>query len=395
MTQSPAPRTRRQNLRLLAACIGTMSLPDVSIWLRPAVTFEITSGKGYSEQLAGIAVTAEILAFSATMLLCARFAQAIRFRSLALIGFALSVGMSVASILFVAVGPLLLARIGAAIGFGILTVVPYAAAARLPDAQKAYGLLFTGGNMLSFLVLSSLPVIQRLIDHSFPFIAYLGFAVLMVPFVLMLPGDDGFDLHPKGADTHGLQQAKWRKTMILSVGFAILAISFQGIWAFFYALAGKVGMETAQISTVMALTTLSSIGGSLLSTTMARLLGRDAFVYVAICGISGGLLAMMYVSAAIPFALFGCLVMFLLFAFYPAVFGIAAQIDESGRGASFLQGSGMLVGATGPFLAGLLFDANRLDLLTMGVVVIGLAGLAIFVVTLRMLPSSPAKAMAQ
>lgn len=86
---------------------------------------------------------------------------------------------------------MLLGRIGAAIGFGILTVVPYAAAARLPDAQKAHGYLFTGGAILSFLVLAALPVIHAQVQHSFPFIAYLGFAILMTPFVLMLPADAG------------------------------------------------------------------------------------------------------------------------------------------------------------------------------------------------------------
>lgn len=394
MPPAPAASTRRRHWRLLAACIGTMSLPDVAIWLRPAVTFEIMDGKGYSEDLAGIAVTAEILAFSVTMLLCARFAQSIRFRSLALIGFALSVVMSLASIMIDIFGPLVLARIGAAIGFGILTVVPYAAAARLPDAQKAYGYLFTGGNLLSFLVLSTLPVIQARTDHSFPFIAYIGFAVLMVPFVLLLPGDDGFDRHERDDQARTMQRSRWRKTMILSVGFAILAISFQGIWAFFYSLAAKVGMEKGQISMVMALTTLSSIGGSLLSARMSRLLGRNSFVYVAICGTSACLLAMLYVSTPFTFTLCGCLVMFLLFAFYPALFGIAAQIDESGRGASFLQGAGMLVGATGPFLAGLLFDANQIGLLMAGITLLGLIGLVIFALTLRVLPPPGKDAMA-
>lgn len=137
-----------------------------------------------------------------------------------------------------------------------------------------------------------------------------------------------------------------------------------------------------------------TIWGSLLTSRMSRLLGRSGFVYLAICGISGSLLAMLYVTAILPFAIFGCIVMFLLFAFYPAVFGIAAQIDESGRGASFLQGAGMLVGATGPFLAGMLFDANQIGLLTVAVIVLGVAGLAIFAATLRLLPQPSGQALA-
>lgn len=182
--------------------------------------------------------------------------------------------------------------------------------------------------------------------------------------------------------------------MILSAGFAVLAISFQGIWALFYTLAAKVGLGTSQIGVIMALTTRRSIGGSLLTSRMSRLLGRNGFVYLAICGISGSLLAMLYVTAILPFAIFGCIVMFLLFAFYPAVFGIAAQIDESGRGASFLQRAGMLVGATGPFPAGMLFDANQIGLLTVAVIVLGVAGLAIFAATLRLLPQPSGQALA-
>lgn len=359
----------RRDWVLLAACVCTMALPDIGIWMRPAVTNTLMVTKGFTEGAAGAVVTGEILGFSGAMLLCARLASGISFRTLGVVGFVLSLAMSLASIAVEGLAILIVVRALTAIGFGIMATAAYAAASRVSDTGRAYGYLFSGGMLLSFLALFVLPQLQPLFGPSYAFWGYICFAAAMLPIMLLLPARDGFERAGarEGADL-AEAKARWSRIVVLSIAFSIQAIPFQGVWAFFYVLASERGLAEGTTGVLVSISTLASLMGSLSSASLSRLVGRTMLVLGAITAAGASIIALLLVRDPIIFGLFACMLMFVLFAFYPAIFSAAADIDPSGRGASFLQGLSMLVGASGPLIVGALFKASQIPVIIGGTI---------------------------
>lgn len=370
MTNTKKPALVRGDWILLAACTATMTLPDIGIWMRPAVTNTLMAAKGLSEEAAGAVTTAEVLGFSGAMLLCARLASGVSFRRLGLLGFALAVAMSIASIVSYGLALLMVVRVLTAIGFGTMATVAYAAASRVSDTGRAYGYLFSGGMLLSFVALLVLPQLQALFGVNYAFFGFLCFAAVLLPIMWLLPANHGFErqVH-KGEEGSAEAKARWSRIVLLSVAFSAQAIPYQGVWSFLYVLAAERGLSEEVTGTLVSMATLAALFGSLSSATISRFIGRSRFVMGAVALAGLAIVALLVVREATIFSASACALMFVLFAFYPAVFSTAADIDPSGRGASFLQGLSMLVGGIGPLIAGVLLKDGNLGLMIGGTVV--------------------------
>lgn len=376
---SSNPATAR-NVRLAIAAMAACNAADMLIWLRPPVIAEYLNERAISNSQAGLIATSEMVALALTMMLWTRFVGPIKFRTIAVAGLLTTISMTVAS-MFVTGFPMLLAvRIVAAIGFGMLSLVPTMAIASLPNAQKVYGWMYTVSMTYSAGVLTQLTWVGETFGRAPGLPAYVLFAAILIPFALLMPGDAICRAvrEPQGEGEGEASASTKHRLIFLAAGMAIVGLAFHVVWTFFMMLGGRAGLSAEQTGTVMSLSTLGSIAGSLLSAPLSRVIGAGRVLMVAVLSLGASLMTVLLIHDGTVFAIAGIGVLVALFLIFPAVMGSAAEIDPSGRGSALANAFSMLGGAVGPYVAGLSLDWFGYGSLSVIVLVACAAALALF-----------------
>jgi hypothetical protein len=341
-------------LRLIVAAIAINSIASLSIILQPAVIEEFVSRRGLTESAAGLIATVEMAIMAIVMILWTRFNASPRLLSVAVLGAAMLAAASIGSMVVDSTWVLLLVRMLAAVGFGLLSLVATMAIADLPDAGALYGLMFTVSLVCTAAIVALLPTMADWFERPAAFPASLLCTGLLMPLVLLMPWNMRFLPRPVGTDSR--QAASQRAIFLLAAAISLLAIVYYDVWAFFMVLAGKAGLSVAQASETTAFSLCGAIAGSLLSGYATRLIGSTRLIAMSVVILTVCLLFMVMGWNANAFRIAGFLALSIFYLMFPAVMGSAAQIDPTGNGAALISGCGMLFGAVGPYLGGLLIQ---------------------------------------
>jgi len=377
-TTLAAAAARPSTLRLIIACIACSILGDMLIWLRPAVTAEYLNQRGITNAIAGFIGTTELVVLALTMLIWTRYAGSVRYRTMGLLGVVMAAAGAFGAMFVSDIPALVVSRGVAAVGFGLLMLVPATAGARLPNAQSAYGGIFATSMMCNAAALSLLPWIGATFDRPPGFVAFLLFATLLLPIILITPSDLRYG-GGRSDDNSGTTPADARRRILfLACGYSAVALAYHAVWTFFVVMGEKSGLTADQASLVTALTAICAIVGSLASAPLTRIIGLRRAMRVVTVAFLLSMLLMMYTSLSNVFAIAGCLTIFFHFMMFPAILGSAAEIDPTGKGSGIVSASGWLVGAAGSYIGGLAIDLAGFFALGVLAAVMLIAALVLF-----------------
>jgi len=335
--------------------MATSILADMLTWFRPAITTEYVTQRGVTNSTAGFIGTVELVTLAVTIMVWTRYAPVVRFRTVALVGVALTAITALASMTVAGLYALVATRVVAGIGFGLLMFVPIALAARFADAQSAYGRIFAVSMACNAAILSLLPWIGAMLNRSPAFPAFGIFAIALLPIVLIMPSDVRYTGGQRN-ESSPLSSSSGRCILLLAAAYASLAVGYLAVWTFFDLLADRSGLTSEQATRLTAVMAVCSIVGSLCSAPLGRVIGMDRTTIFVTILLLLSLEFLIYAAHPAAFALVGCLMILFWFMMFPAILGWAATIDPDGRGSAVVGATGLLVGAAGSYVGGLAID---------------------------------------
>lgn len=341
------------SMAMAVACGAMLNLGYMSLWLQPAVIGEITGVRHIPVDLAGVIATGETLTVSGVLLLAFRWKGRIAYRAVGLAGLMITALATLAC--FVADGfvSLLVARLVAAIGFGLMLVVPNLALASFERTDLMFGRLYTLNLLWSALLVYAMPWVERLGFGPAPFVGYLLSCALMLPLFLLMPAAAASrSMRKEDVAAFG---AKARKIVSrLAFGSAAVGLGFGLVWAFFVLLGQKAGMAKGDAITASSLSLLGAFLGSALA-SQSRFFAITLPIFrVALFAAAASLLCIALSSPPPVFVAAGMIAMFGMYFFFPTVLGAAGKIDDTGRSVALINGSLSTLSAIGPLIGGVI-----------------------------------------
>jgi hypothetical protein len=310
---------------------------------------------GYGPAATGAWNMAETLSYAAAMFVIAPRARRLDARVLAMAATMLVVVAQGASAFLASFVPLLLGRLGAGLGFGIMNSAVNLAAGRTAHPARAISLGITFQTILFAGIAVTLPQVGQAHGVSGMFLALAAISLGLGLLALWLPGGTGLvageeapsaDRAPLGADGHRVLAA-----------MALFAFGTLAIWPFIERTAHAIGVPAAQFGRYQSLSVLTSaLGNALLALVVKRLPRALPLAGVlGACGIACALLTTVATGPQFGLALIGYNTSWFLS--YALLLGLAYSCDASGRLAVMTTGTWLLFQSLGSLAAG--FIAQR------------------------------------
>jgi predicted MFS family arabinose efflux permease len=322
---------------VVALSIGTMIA-----WLggetMPLTMGVLTDGFKFSLEHAGILLSVEMAGMAALSLLTSPFVGKIDLRKLALIGGLVVISGQSMTAMATGYGPVGVSRFITGAGYGILTVVLFAAVARTKDPERLIGLMTVAFTLAGAFFMVLLPYMISGFGPRYYFWA-LAALVLCTFWV--------FTWLPKSSAD---EEEKNKENPSVSVPVVCLVVCssaalFSGqtlIWSFSERIGVTLGLPMEQIGWILGGTGLSGLVGAFIPTLLGRKYGRIMPLVFSILGIGASFIGITYASEPALYAV-SLLAYGFFFAFnVPYAMGIVAAVDPLGRMTA-------LFGAMAPF----------------------------------------------
>ncbi len=358
---------------VVAACAANgfaFIIPNTS----PFVIGGLVDAFPMSEAQAGLILTVELIAMGAAALLVSPFMRVIPQRSMALIGALLAAAANACVVFKVADGytQLILFRVVAGIGTGLLLAVANAAIASSLSPERLYGVAL----MLGWFVAAALgPVMAKaaeLAHYTGAYGVWMGLALLVVPLVL------GLDQRPAKAQSKWVRGSSAVPGSVHLAGIALVGVAMMAYFAFVERMSLQVGFSLNQTGLLFAGISVAGALGAGLAGTQG---GRFGLVWPLVVGTAVHAIAIVAAVGArnqwmfgVAASLEGISYMYLL----TYQFGLAATLDHSGRWAA--AAGGAMIGSTGfgPYIGGALITYFGSQALTWLVMITAALGAAAF-----------------
>lgn len=243
---------------------------------------------------------------------------------------------------------------------GLCVGIAFAALARLPNPDRAFGLLLCAQFCLGSLVIYLLPRAEVAWGAPAVFYVMVAFAVLSFAFVCFLPALPGDEADARAVtDRVGISS----NALLLMLAILLYQVSASGIWAYVGLIGLSAGRSAATVSTYIAATGLLGLAGALLPVLGGKRFGR---LYWVLPGTALSVIAAAALVASQSTALY-LLAMAGLFFAWPAVqsylLAVSAELDRSGQ-LSAVAGVVSYTGlASGPLLASSLLHENDFSIM--------------------------------
>ncbi|GEK48718.1 hypothetical protein PRZ61_00795 [Halomonas pacifica] len=318
---------------------------------------------GHNEAQAGMVVSANLFGNALGMLGVAALLRHTGLKALAAGGAGLILACELASLSVTALAPLVLVRLAAGLGGGLLAGAAYAWAARRHYPERGYAMLlllqFLGAGLLLFLLES--PVTR--FGLSALYLTFAGCALLALCCIPAMGRTAADAAAPLGSARRGTT-AIWRDWRLwgLLLGIALFEIANAGAWAFLQAFGQALALPEAQIHGVTVIA--GGIGGvgALAVMWLGERRGRT-------CPLAGGLLLSLAATATLlldrgllPYAA-AVMMLSICWAFtLPYLQGALAQLDRFGELTAIGCFVMMCSLSLGPWLVGLGIDGGGVAL---------------------------------
>ena len=321
----------------------------LSYMLSPVVIGSAAVGLGLDAGQTGLLATAELFTFALTMLVAAPRIDRVSRRKLALIGAGLAFIGHAGSALAGGYGLLIIARVVAGIGLGLLVAAGNATIASAADPQKLFARVFTLGQLLAAALLFF--VVPEFIDRwsfhgSYGLLAVL--VLLMLPLVMMLP-----DRTPTAQDDSHGPGTSWRLFIMPTVlAMALIGASDGSIWTFTERIAANLGMNTQQAGNVLAVSLIAGVAGAALSTLVGTRWGTRMPIAAGGALLAGAYFVVATTNSPMLYTVFQIGAIGVFGFFLPYLYGINGRLDASGRIMVAGSGAHVIGMGIGPAVAG-------------------------------------------
>jgi predicted MFS family arabinose efflux permease len=344
--------------------------------LKPLIVGALIDDYHFSPSQSGFVAGIEMAGIGISALIVASIGGAWNRRLVIIVGAALGVLGSIAPVLTDAYVPILLSRLMAGIGSGLIASIVLAVIGTTRDPDRTFGLYymctFAGSSLL-------VPAGVWVLAHFGVAGAYVLLAMLLsVVFVTA---------HRIPVALSGLREDGGRQSLppfpiaaaVWSLGLSLVFwFGLGGVWAFVERLGVQAGVGQAAIGRVLSIGPLASIAGALTASLLHTRLGRTPLLAASI-GLA--MLSVVMLGWASTVAVFTVAV--LIFSFIWPLFlaylgGAMAMLDPAGRIVAMSVTSQTIGMAAGPAIAGVIA-------VHFGYVAITVLGLVCFAVALVLL----------
>jgi len=341
----------------MIALVGAYTAANLSWFTQPFQVTVLSTHAGFGNAAAGWILSSEIGLAALISMAIGYFGHAHSGRKVLAGGTMLCVIGSVATVLVASFPAILLSRIVAGIGEGLLIADVNGVVARLDESEKRYGQINACMNLAGFLFILSMPVLLAPLHFDRAVFAVLAAGTLICLAAIRLYPVATLT-NPSTRSTRGI--GGWRGWAL----YAAVLLSSTGVSSFYpvtESLGRASGIGEAALDSALSMAYIGAIIGSYEGAWIdARLGRRGAALWVGV-GLSCAVSLLVHAQGAWEFG--AGMFLFGLFWFHGFVtcLGLAAEVDPTGGCAAACGGAFLLGGGIGPVLGGYELDWNGGD----------------------------------
>lgn len=297
--------------------------------LKPMLVTLYITQFGYSTQVTGNILTAEMLSATVGAGAVAFLIKRIGRRNLARISLVLLLISDLTSMLPFGLGWLVSSRLVAGFSEGLAVSTMAATITGLSEPERLIGIY----NTLSMLVFASAFVVAPLLASAWGMKAVFLALALMTVIPLALNRSFPNAVQDSAARGQGptAPVPLVRATLIL-LGTTAFYFAWGGLWPFVGEIGRHAGLSTSEVGVVLSVSQLAGAGGSIITAIAGKRYGRALPIFICIGGTSLSVVALLATGVsvvaytwAIPLFM-GCAMMFLGY-----LMGLVAEVDAMGR----------------------------------------------------------------
>ncbi len=346
--------TDLDNLRSLVAANYLGTIGALTIVILPGIVGVIAESLQLDPGQVGIVMSADIVTMALAMGVTAFLIHKWNWRVMAVIGLAILLLGTVASIGADSYKSMILARFIAGIGEGIAVSVAFAIFGGTRNPDREFGVYLVVILSVAATFLYFIPMILVMGGKSWVFAVIAVIIVINFFFVTWLPVSHG-EHHPaSGPDIQPLPY------LLVALGLATVFFYFmaQGeAWAFMERIAASAGLSGETIGAGLALSNIGGIAGALIAALVNIRFGRALPIIISAVISIAGLLVLLGEINGLRFGLATLLYLFAWNLTQPYFSGIMAELDPKGRvvvmmGAVQTAGLGLGPGIVGSMIRG-------------------------------------------
>ncbi|MGH9643601.1 MAG: MFS transporter [Terriglobales bacterium] len=330
----------------VAASLAVGTLGPAVLLMLPGLLAALSERYAFSERQLGILSFADLGGLTLGSALSARLLPAmgvVRGTQLGLLGAVVANG---ASATVAAFAPLLILRVGAGLGGGLLVGSCYMVLGRLKHVDRTFGIYLLCQGVFGAVALKVMPALTQALGIAgiFGALALLYAAALALP--RFLPASEGIGQH--SSERTGFGSAAWS-------GLAAVLIFFvaQGaVWAYLELMGQRGGLDASGVATAVALSTLVGLSGPLTAALLGSRIGK-VFPLLSALALALISLALLNSTLNVPrFALAACLFNVAWNLSIPYQMAALAGVDASGKVVAWAASASLAGLAVGPPIAG-------------------------------------------
>ena len=368
---------KKAQFKILIPVSAAYSLAIISSWLQPKLIAELIGGYGLDEVPAGSVAAVEMAALAFSSMICARVFSHVSYLRIICYGVLLLVIGNVISLYIESYPALVSIRFICGIGAGMLLMVSTAALADFDDSDRAYGQINTVSILSGIAAFGVASIIASLVSSAVTFSIILFFVIVLMPFALLMPKDEGISLS-KNSGIPAEGKSISFDIILITTGVFISCCVLASAWAFYFVLGERAGFSADQIHGILAYTILFALFGSLIASVIGHRYGRFKPLVLALTLMTVSIMSLSLSSDATVYRIFTGLNLMGLYLFVPYFLGYASASDPSGRGPAIVAGAYMLGPAVGPYMGGVVFSLFGVELLAWLTLGVNLVSLLLF-----------------
>jgi predicted MFS family arabinose efflux permease len=333
---------------LMLAVLAGNCIAVVGWWVQPETIFGLMRGLALSETSAALVASAEVTMVAFTSIALG-FRGGRSHRQLALLGTGIALLGHALSILSSSYALLIGLRLIAGVGEGCLLAAVTAVLASSSDPDRRYALVTALTVAFQACLIALIPWLIPDYTHTQVFAALAIVTLALAPVVFLLPRD-----RSDGEAAQTVFGLGGMHAYVLVLATAIWTIGSGSMWAFSVAIGEGTTLDSQQVGTAVAFSTLGGIAGGIVAAWIGRRWGRFPPILIAMIVNVIAVYFLVHTTVGMIFVVSLATATFCTFFVYPYLLGAAAEIDPLGGCAAAVGGAFILAGGGGPILGGLL-----------------------------------------
>lgn len=336
--------------RLAAGVMSASTSGQISQITLPFMVGALITGLNLNEQQAGLLVSAELIAVALTSFAVSAKMGVWPRRTVAIIGAVIAILAHGVSATLVGLEAIVPVRIVAGCGAGLMLAAGNASIANSENPDRLSSLLLISVGLAQLVGLSALPLVMPTWQHSGVFGFEAVFIAALVPLILMLP-----QRRPAPADA-GPQVAAARipigPTLAIIAALGLFSARETALWAFTEQIGLRSGLTKSEIGMILGATGILALSGAGAAAILGTRFSRMKPMMIGL--VLNAVLAFWISQTSDPLVFAVVEIVYHAFLFFtaPYLFGLAAELDPSGRIVASAGGALLFGGALGPVIGG-------------------------------------------